>query len=421
MDMETQKQQQQGSGGRRPDELEREGSSGIEGRSEGWAAAGHATAQRRAGRLRQRDRDLVALLGICRYLTARQPVELGTGARTEKSATYKLRGLAGEATRAKVRPFEPALLRALAFRAFDGQPFQLWALTAAGYAVAGAELGRLRKVPRVDVGAAFAEHSVFLTDLLVTLARPLAKNGLAPRDFPFRWDVVEDIELPWREKVDARNERSRVIRPDAVLEIPASKRRIFIECEMGTHTFTPESPDKLQATVRKVERYDAYVSGFADHRAQVSHYQRKYPDGWPCELVFLVQTEARERRTNKALTAARDQRGTRVPTQALTLKGAAEYCRRLFPVVEDKRSGAVVELAAMRSRTQEPFYGEFEQRVVNDFVLDMTAALNAAKSALQQNGLVAPVEPPSKAAMVEFLRKAQVEMRRQRAVEAGHV
>jgi hypothetical protein len=419
--METQKQRQQGSGGRRTGGVEREGSNGIEGRSEAWAAAGHAQLKRRAGRLRQRNRDLVALLGVCRYLTARQLVELGTGARTEKSATYRLRGLAGEATRAKVRPFEPALLRALAFRAFDGQPFQLWALTAAGYAVAGAELGRLLKVPRVDVGAAFAEHSVFLTDLLVALARPLVKQGLAPRDFPFRWDVVEDVELPWREKSDARNEKSRVIRPDAVLEVPAVKRRIFIECEMGTHTLTPESPEKLQATVRKVERYDAYVTGFADPRAQVSHYHRKYPDGWPCEVLFLVQTEARERRTNKALAAARDQCGTRVPTQALTLQGAAEYCRRLFPAVECTRLGAVVELAPIRGRSREPFYGEFEHRVVNDFVLDMTAALSAANSALRRNGLVAPAEPASKAAMVEFLRRAQKEMHRQRAGEAAHV
>ena len=194
--METQKKQQQGSGGRRPGGVDGEGSREIEGRSEACAAAGRGLAKRRAGRLKQRDRDLVALLGVCRYLTARQLVELGGGTRTEKAAAYRLRGLSGEATRLKVRPFKPPLTRALQFRAFDGKPFQLWALTPAGYAVAGAELGRLLRVPRVDVGASFAEHSAFLTDLFVELARPLMKTSLAPRDFPFRWDVVEDVELP---------------------------------------------------------------------------------------------------------------------------------------------------------------------------------------------------------------------------------
>ncbi len=172
MDMDIQKQGHQCSGGSRQRGIECEGSGGSEGRSEAWAAARRGVVKRRPGQLKQRDRDLVALLGICRYLTARQLVQLGSGARTEKAGTYRLRGLAGDATRAKVRPFEPALLRALPFRSFDGRPFELWALTPAGYAVAGAELGRLLRVPRVDVGASFAEHSAFLTDMFVRLGRP---------------------------------------------------------------------------------------------------------------------------------------------------------------------------------------------------------------------------------------------------------
>jgi hypothetical protein len=129
-----------------------------------------------ARRLRQRDRELVGLIGVCRYLTAKQLVELQHGPKTKKAAEYTLRSLSGEATHSKVRAIEPALTRALPFRAFDGSRMRLWALTPAGYAVAGDELGRLLKVPRVDVGAAFAEHSALLTDLFVQLVRPFVRG-----------------------------------------------------------------------------------------------------------------------------------------------------------------------------------------------------------------------------------------------------
>ncbi len=142
--------------------------------------------------------------------------------------------------------------------------------------------------------------------------------------FPFRWDVAEDVELPWRERGAGGLEKARVIRPDAVLELTAVHRRFFIECEMGTHTLQPVSLEKAQATVRKVERYDAYVSG---NHAGASHYQRKYPDSWPCEVLFLVQTESRRRSTADVLSQARTHRAARVATRAFTLSEAVEYCR----------------------------------------------------------------------------------------------
>jgi hypothetical protein len=62
-----------------------------------------------------------------------------------------------------------------------------------------AELDRPLRVPRMDVGAAFAEHFVSLTDLFVDLVRPYVHAGIALRGLPFLWDVVEQVELPWRE------------------------------------------------------------------------------------------------------------------------------------------------------------------------------------------------------------------------------
>ena len=217
----------------------------------------------RPPRLQRPDRALLALLGVCRYLTASQVASLRLGGRTEKGAVHRLRRLSGDAP-SKGWPFSPALVRALAYRAFDGEPLRLWGLTPAGCSVAAGELGRALKSFRSDVGAVFAEHFVFLTELFVRLARPHLAAGVLPRALPFRWNVAEDVELPWRDRDEAGCEKSRVIRPDAVLELPGCERRLFIECEMGTNPLTSSGPDKPQATVRKVERYDAYVSGFAD-------------------------------------------------------------------------------------------------------------------------------------------------------------
>src|SRR5271163_1835538 len=125
----------------------------------------------RPPRLQRPDRELLALLGVCRYLTAGQVAALKLGGRTEKGALQRLRRLSGEAP-SKAWPFTPALVRALAYRAFDGEPLRLWGLTPAGFSVAAGELGRVLKASRADVGAVFAEHFVFLTELFVGLARP---------------------------------------------------------------------------------------------------------------------------------------------------------------------------------------------------------------------------------------------------------
>jgi hypothetical protein len=80
--------------------------------------------------LRGRDRQLVGALGPCRYLTIRQVIEPGVGAKTEKASGYKVRGLAGEETRSEVRVSRRGLLRCLPFRSFAG--VHLWALTPSG-------------------------------------------------------------------------------------------------------------------------------------------------------------------------------------------------------------------------------------------------------------------------------------------------
>jgi hypothetical protein len=399
---------------REAEEVPLPGATGGEADASTQLTTARAALAERAPRLQQRDRELLALLGVCRYLTLHQVVALGPEGGSEKATGQRLRRLAGEN-----RGFNPPLLRAVPYRAFSGEPLRLWGLTTPGCAVAAAELARVLKALRTDVGAVFAEHFVFLTELFVQLARPCLRAGLLPRALPFRWNVAEDVELPWRERDDAGAAKARVIRPDAVLEVPCAHRRFFIECEMGTHTLTPLGPDKPQATVRKLERYDAYISGLADVPARLSHYRSKYPDGWPCEVVFLVRSEGRRDATNAALTACLERlAGTRLTARAFTLDEASAHCSAAF--VASEAAGAPNASAGPPAGAGAPsgFYGEREHGAVRDFVLDMTAALAEANASLRSHGLAAIPGPVSKAAMLEFLRKAQAEMQRLRGGDA---
>ncbi len=363
-------------------------------------------------RLQPSDRGLLALLGLCRFLTADQVVALAANGRTDKAVAQRLCRLAGESRPRGCGPL-PALLRPLPYRSYTGEAMRLWGLTAAGATAASVELARELHPVRSDVGAFFAEHFVCLTDLFVQLVRPYLAAGVLPRALPFRWNVSEDVELPWQDRDGGEAAKARVIRPDAVLEVPGAERRFFIECETGSHTLTPRSPDKPQATVRKLERYDAYVSGFAEVPTRLTHYRRKYPDGWPCEVLFLVPSEGRQHATEAALAACLEAlAGSRLTAHAFTLEQAAAHCAAHLPFAG----------TAPPQPLPAPFYGEAEHGAVRDYVLEMTAALAEANTRLLRHGLHSVPGPISKAGMLDFLRKAQAEMQRlRRAAPALHV
>lgn len=367
-------------------------------------------ASRRAA-LGTKDRQLVTMLGLCRYLTVQQVLAVGLGGRTEEAMRYRLRELAGEATERKVRAFRPPLLRSLPVRAFDGTRLELWGLTASGYRLASEALDGPLHVPRVDIGAQFAEHFVALTDLFTRLVRPYTVSLPA---LPFRWDVVGDVELPWRERDDGTGVRTRVLRPDAVLTLPTARRRLFIECETGSNTLVPEAP-RRQAVLSKLERYDTYLSGLADVHARLTHYQRRYADGFPCEVLFLVRSERRQRRAADVLTAFFAERPeARFTAGVLTLPEAVAHVAALLPPVQPDMAPAALPRAW-------GFYGEPEHRAVTDFVLEMHAALAEANRLLRRLQVAAIAKPASAGRMTDFLRRAQAELARRRAdrAEAG--
>jgi hypothetical protein len=367
-----------------------------------------ARASRRAP-LRPKDHQLVTVLSLCRYLTVQQVLRAGLGGQTEEAMRYRLRGLAGQSTAFKAKAVRPALLRSFPFRAFDGTRLELWGLTASGYRLACDELDEPLHVPRVDIGAQFAEHFVALTDLFVHLVRPYTA---ALRALPFRWDVVGDVELPWREPDEERGVRTRVLRPDAVLTVPNARRRLFIECETGSNTLVPEGP-RRQAVHSKLERYDTYVSGFAglpEPAERRTHYQRRYADGFACEVLFLVHSERRQRNTAAALeTFFAERPDARFRARALTLAEAVSHVRALLPPAPPPPPPGTA-----RPLRSDSFYGEPEHRTVKDFVLESHAALAEANRLLRGRRLPAVPEPVSAARMADFLRRAQAEIARMR-------
>lgn len=283
----------------------------------------------------ERDRDLLALMSITRYLTTKQANALVRPGRDESVGRRRLFTLAGLAPRARGRRrqepvalFDPPLVRRLMFRSTTGERVSQWALTRQGEALAAAVLGRDPRLERRDVSEPFREHWAVLTDLFVGIAAPLLARGLKPRDLPLKWDPCETTDLPWREyDTTAGKVRSRLMVPDAVLDLLAARRRFLIECEMGSHSIVAASDEKAGATLRKAERYDEFFSGLDDASSGLTFYAKAFPDRWPAEVVFLVRTDSRRDRVNAALDRWRAERlRVTVLARALTLADAvAEF------------------------------------------------------------------------------------------------
>jgi hypothetical protein len=358
--------------------------------------------------LKAKDRTLLAALGLCRALTLDQVVELLGNPRDTRTVHNRLRALAGDTGNVKLPNLGTVMLRRLRFRAFDGAPLVLWVPTHIGLAIAQRELGREVSVSRTDIGVAFAEHFVALTDLFIGLARPYVLAGGPIGELPFLWDVAEDTRLPWREPASdgSGQPRDRAIRPDAVLTLPSARRRIFIECETGTHTLVAFRKDRHQATVHKAQRYETFLAGLADVPNRVTHYAQKYPDGWAAEVLFLVPTEARGLSTEAAIASVTVTAASHATFRVCTLEKALAYLQGLLP--------APPELPALRPAADAPLFGPEEHRTVNAFVVESTRALAQANAALRRHGAPEVAGPPSTARMLAFLKKAQAAVHRGR-------
>jgi hypothetical protein len=302
-----------------------------QGQADGARGNASAAAQaRQAGgaggkrRLTERDRQILGFLGIARYLSTEQIGELVFPSREESVPRKRLHKLAEEGGDEEAKGF----VRRLSFRTYEGEIVVVWALGPAGHPVAEKVLGRALPAMSGDVGAEFLAHDIALNQLLVALAKGEHGDFSRVDESRFRWVQGDALRLPFAEyDMAAGRSRARLLQPDAVLEFPASRRRYFLECEMGTHSIEARSDEKTGSTIAKIERYAEYMNGFAEVSSRTTYYARSFADQWPAGLVFLVPTAARRDHILEAVGRWRAGRaGAAIGIKAFTFaEGAGEF------------------------------------------------------------------------------------------------
>jgi hypothetical protein len=182
---------------------------------------------------------------------------------------------------------QPVILKELGYATNEGWK-NVFGLTGYGYLVAQERLGKeLLKVPRHDVSPQFLKHSILLSEFFLGL---VPQDGTHPAKIPqnSRWILGEYLDLPFSEYSHNRNQ-SRRLQPDAVLEIPSQRIRIFVEMETGSATIWDQ--EKMTSTLAKLNRYSEFLNGYAGnvhHGDSSTFYSRAFPDAWPPEVLFVT-------------------------------------------------------------------------------------------------------------------------------------
>jgi hypothetical protein len=285
-------------------------------------------------RLTDRDRQLIGLLAVARYLSTEQLSKLLYASRNVDNMRRRFLRLAGEGSRG----FKPAYIRRLFYRTYDGHRLDMWTLTNTGYAVAEIVLGMAIKIPRRDVGAAFREHTIALNELFVALMMPPGTGYARAKQNEFRWICSDAVRLPWKQHLGPGSRTpDRLVLPDAVLEIPSARRRFFLECEMGTHPILSGPNPKPGSTIAKVDSYEGFLRSYVDANATQTFYARLYPDNYAPEILFLVRTPQRAKSVNEAIGQWRQRSGSQTcAARALAIDEARDELLRVFRRCSDR-------------------------------------------------------------------------------------
>ena len=330
-------------------------------------------------RLTGRDKELMAHVATARYLTLPQLKRIvfvralnGGKKKGDASDNEGPSDIVCRRRLMRLCEVKPAYLRRLAYRNREGGWAAVYATEPLGHSVARQVLGRAPAAAMQDVKAQFLEHTVRLNDLYVALAEGCARRRLPPARYPFWWISTDNVGLPWQELSGrtGRIEERRLV-PDAILEMPGERVRIFLECEMGGHPLVRKDEYALGSALSKLNRYAAFVLA----GARQTYYAQKYPDGWRAELAFLVHSE--QRAANLSAIIARwweQNRAVPLAVSALSFaQAAAHFSGRL-------RLPAMVETPTSVEC--------FELRLTCSFVSQVAATYKAVRQYLRANPAV---------------------------------
>lgn len=330
-------------------------------------------------RIQRRDRELLGLLGIARYLSTQQVAALVFPGRHLTAAWRRLRLLATAAG--------GGLVRLEHYVGAERTRTRVYSLTHEGYELAES-VARLSTNYSTDpVRPQFLEHLVWLNELFVGLV--VASGApISPGRLPFRWRCDTDHPLAFRTRGPDGGPAVGHVAPDALVEFPEARHRVFVEAERGTHTIVPQSPFKTGATVVKLDRYTSFFADVVGVRRQTA-YAEHFPDAFAPELLFVVQTETRRERVRQAVDERRrkDPNPPSFSVHVLTLEQAKE---RYAPLVRAGGSGQEVPAARELPRPEEV---AFTMAEVSAMRTAFNALLRRAKAA-QAAGLggLAPAE-----------------------------
>ncbi len=247
--------------------------------------------------LTERDRALLSYVGIARYASAEQVHRLFFDGRSKKQTYRRLAKLC----RPGSRPGEGACLRRLEYRRREGTGVPVWALAPYGRNLVVPFVPWLRPPAVSDIGARFLEHTLLLNDVLAGLVMALRVSATAPlAALPFRWLSEDDGVLEFENLHRKTGTLMKaVLKPDAMLEVPSRQRRLFVEAETGTQSIATAHPGRNGAIVSKLYRYDRFVSTRPGNEEK-TWYRRAFGDGFEPRLLFLVHSEERKERVQRA-------------------------------------------------------------------------------------------------------------------------
>ncbi len=250
--------------------------------------------------LTERDRLLLSYVGIARYASAEQIHRLFFEGRSNKQTYRRLAKLC----RPGGRPGEGVCLRRIEYRRREGTGVPVWALSPYGRSVVGRLISWLRPPAASDIGARFLEHTLLLNDVFAGLVLALRGSATAPLSaLPFRWLSEDDGVLEFENLHRKTGTVSKaVLKPDAILEVPSRQARLFVEAETGTQSIATAHPGRNGAVVSKLYRYDRFVSTRPGSE-EGTWYRRAFNDGFAPRLVFLVHSEERRERVQRAARA----------------------------------------------------------------------------------------------------------------------
>jgi hypothetical protein len=327
----------------------------------------------------RRDYDIIAALAIARYLTLDQLMRVVFVDRSERIARRRLQRLASPGPSG----LDP-LLRSVSYRGPSGAPLKAWALTEGGYVLAK-RLVSYAPTPQRDVGAAFLEHTLLLNDVLVELLARGRAAGCAFTELPFRWfaESGQYASFEFYDRQALRSQKAR-IRPDATLEIGSPARRIFLECETGTHTIVSTDPTNTGATNAKIQRYTQFIAGTVGQHDPRTPYAVLCPDRLSPVLLFVVHSPRRRDAIRKLVSDPA--KPVRLKVRAYTFTEAAEALGSLVDGAPVVASPSTTQVSAVDLELLERALADSRSAAQRTDALALLARLRGASGAGVQTG-----------------------------------